>query len=236
MKRMTFLLFLLCAAVAGGAQADPLRNTSRFGVDMRAGPGLQFPMIHVLDPGEVADRGRCDLGGVWCLLTAGGKVGWVDTRGLVPPRSGLANSDPIAPLRTAPIESSRLDDDGVRPLPDSIREAVNSASDSAETRRDDPLVATAPPGARVPVIFATDAPFYNVAEGVVNLRAGPGTDTDIVGELRPWQGGTIDICDAAQSWCRMTVDGGPVAWVKMTFMGLRRIEVPPLAPDDTAAR
>jgi len=212
-------------------QADPLRNTSRFGVDMRAGPGLQFPLIHVLDPGEVADRGRCGLDGKWCLLTAGTKIGWVDTTGLVAPRSVLSQSDPIRPLRTDPIESTPLDGGQVasRPLPGRITDAVRGATD---VRRLPPP----PPGARVPFMFATDAPFYNVTDGLLNVRSGPGTEYPVLAELAPGQGGRIDICDAAQRWCRMTVDGGPVAWVKMTLVGLRRVDVPPLAPGDVAAR
>lgn len=225
----TLALLVVVIMVGAPGRADPLRNTSQFGVDMRAGPGLQFPMIHVLDPGEVADRGRCDLDGRWCLLTARGKVGWVDTVGLVPPRSALSQSDPIRPLQTAPVQSSTLSTTPVapRPLPDAITQAVRGTSGQSSAL-------PPPPGARVPFMFATDAPFYNVTDGLVNLRAGPGTDTAILGELRPGQGGTIDICDAAQRWCRMAVQGGPVAWVKMTLVGIKRLDVLPLAPGDTA--
>lgn len=218
---------------AFAAQADPLRNTSRFGVDMRAGPGFQFPLIHVLDPGEVADRGRCDLDGTWCLLTAGAKVGWVDTRGLLPPRAQPSQAVPLAPIRTPEVLASPLADGPrpARPLPPAIVEAVRGAGAADPVRA--PLAPTLP-GARVPLLLSTDAPFYNVTEGPVNLRAGPGTDTEILGVLRPGQGGPIDLCDATERWCRITVDGGPVAWVKMTLVGLRRIAVPPLAPDDRA--
>jgi uncharacterized protein YraI len=244
MRLIHAIFGMITLVLTGMAGADPLLNTSPFGIDMRAGPGLQFPLIHVLDPGEAADRGRCDLDGRWCLLTAGRKIGWVDTVNLVPPRSALSQSDPISPLRTPPVESTTLgagafgggtvgaglpQADASRPLPSVITEAVRGATDGGRAL-------PAPLGARVPFIFATDAPFYNVTDGLVNLRAGPGTDTAVLGELSPGQGGTIDICDAAQQWCRMAVDGGPVAWVKMTLVGVRRIEVPPLAPGDVAVR
>ncbi|CTQ49622.1 SH3 domain-containing protein [Jannaschia donghaensis] len=231
MRLLPILLTLAVTLMVLPAVADPLRNTSQFGVDMRAGPGLQFPLIHVLDPGEVADRGRCDLDGKWCLLTARNKIGWVDTFGLAPPRatgaSDLSRSDPITPLRTAPIESTTLDGGpvGTRPLPGAITDAVRGMIGG---------VPPAPPGARVPFMFATNAPFYNVTAGPVNLRAGPGTENPVVGLLDPGQGGVIDVCDAAQRWCRISVQGGPVAWVKMTLVGLRRIDVPPLAASDRA--
>lgn len=231
-----------CAAtmIAAVAQADPLLNASRFGVDMRAGPGFQFPLIHVLGPGEIAERGRCDLGGSWCLLTAGDRIGWVDTAGLVSPGAAASRSAPLSGIGTATIESTPLGpgpSDGVlpdaalsRPLPGAITDAVRGISGG------DGRLRPPPPGARLPFMFSTDVPFYNVTDGLVNLRAGPATDTEILAELAPGQGGTIDICDAEQRWCRMAVDGGPVAWVKMTLVGLRRIDVPPLAPSDVAAR
>lgn len=230
--------YLLRAAIglvfcAGVASAESLQNTSRFGVDMRAGPGLQFAMIHVLDPSEVAERGRCDLDGAWCLLSTGAKVGWVDTRGLILVRPGGAvQGGPIRPLTTSPIESTTLDGTvpggaGSRPLPGAIMDAVNGTVDAL---RVDPFTA------RPPLIFATDVAFRNVTDGIVNLRAGPGTDTAVLGDLAPGQGGRIDVCDLAQRWCRMAVEGGPVAWVKMTLMGLRRHEVAPMAPGDVALR
>ncbi len=216
------LTVAIWGTVSAGAVAEPLQNASRFGVDMRAGPGPEFAMIHVLDPLEVAERGRCDVGGAWCLLSAGAKVGWVDTRGLVPPLVSRAR-----PLTTATVESSTLDGTTtLRPLPGAITDAVNGAAD---VLRVEPFVA------RPPTIFATDAPFRNVTDGPVNLRAGPGTDSAILGELAPGQGGTIDVCDLAQRWCRMDV-GGAAGWIKMTLVGLRRIAVPPLAPGDVALR
>lgn len=228
---LTAMVVWVFAALA--AQADPLRNTTQFGVDMRAGPGLQFPLIHVLDPGEVADRGRCDLDGAWCLLSAGRKIGWVDTRGLVPPRATLSQPRPVDPVRTPEVQATPLDNaqQGVRPLPDAILEAVRGAGGAAPASR---VVAPAPPRARAPFLLSTDEPFLNVTDGLVNLRAGPGTENPILGELRPGEGGLIDICDVTERWCRINVAGGPVAWVKMTLVGLRRITVPPLAADDRA--
>lgn len=214
---LTLAAIALGTAIAG---ADPLQNSGRFGVDMRAGPGLQFPLIHVLDPGEVADRGRCDLEGQWCLLTARDKVGWVDTYRLAPPGSALARSDPSRPLSTATIESTPLETPS-RPLPGSILDAVNGARDGGRARGPVPPVVV--PGARLPRLLSVSEPFRNVTNGEVNLRAGPGTDTAIVGRLRPGEGGVLDLCDSLERWCRIDVPGTGPAWVKMTLMGLRRL-------------
>ncbi|WP_179378453.1 SH3 domain-containing protein [Jannaschia marina] len=223
LRSLLALLILMLPAMA--AAADQLRNTGAFGVAMRAGPGQQFPMLHVLGPGETGAEGRCDLDGRWCLLTVGARVGWVDTTDLVPQGSALATSDPFGPRTTPQIESSPLDGPG-RPLPGSVLDAVE--------RVDPRRPATPPPGTAAPMIFSTTEPFRNVTDGLVNLRAGPGTDTAVVGELRPGEGGPIDVCDTPQQWCRVAVAGRPPAWVKMTFMGLQRHAVAPLAPGDRA--
>ncbi|MGC1262210.1 MAG: hypothetical protein WA873_16240, partial [Jannaschia helgolandensis] len=225
---------------------------------------------------------RCDLRGLWCLMSTDQKVGWINTSilratqaivvpepdqtvtadpltvGPVPinpvfveplpeaptaePRasvgSGITRSQPepdnetpgqIAPVRplpggTDPIQAIQTlpdDTDTVRTLPDAAN-PVLSAPDPVEPvwpRRD--VAGLIVPGADIPLIFATDAPFYNVTDGYVNLRAGPGTDNEIIGQLQPGEGGYLDICAPGQSWCRVETPGVGLAWVKMTLMGTR---------------
>jgi uncharacterized protein YraI len=273
------VLALLMLVSPSFAVAEPMRNANTYPVNMRGGPGVGFAVLDQLDPGEVAERGRCDLRGLWCLMSTDQKVGWINTSilratqaevvpgtdqaapadsltvGPVPinpvfveplpeaptaePRasvgSGITRSQPepdnetpgqIAPVRPLPDDTDTVrtlpdDTDTVRTLPDAAN-PVLSAPDSVEPvwpRRD--VAGLIVPGADIPLIFATDAPFYNVTDGYVNLRAGPGTDNEIIGQLQPGEGGYLDICAPGQSWCRVETPGVGLAWVKMTLMGTR---------------
>jgi len=273
------VLALLMLVSPSFAVAEPMRNANTYPVNMRGGPGVGFAVLDQLDPGEVAERGRCDLRGLWCLMSTDQKVGWINTSilratqaevvpgtdqaapadsltvGPVPinpvfveplpeaptaePRasvgSGITRSQPepdnetpgqIAPVRPLPDDTDTVrtlpdDTDTVRTLPDAAN-PVLSEPDPVEPvwpRRD--VAGLIVPGADIPLIFATDAPFYNVTDGYVNLRAGPGTDNEIIGQLQPGEGGYLDICAPGQSWCRVETPGVGLAWVKMTLMGTR---------------
>ncbi len=225
--RRTMILCVLALLGLGTlqAQADPLRNAGQFGIDMRAGPGLDYALIHVLDPGEVADRGRCDLDGQWCLMTTRTKIGWVDTFRLARPGADTTPAEGVRPLRDSAIVSTPLDGPS-RALPGSILDAVNGARDAPPLSGAVPPVHMPPihvPGARAPRLLSTSEAFRNVTDGQVNLRAGPGTQNAIVGRLSPGEGGRLDVCDASEQWCRIDAPGIGPAWVMMTFMGLRRI-------------
>lgn len=226
MRRMSALLLLSALGLGAPlAQAEPLRNAGRFGVGMRAGPGLDYPLIHVLDPGEVADRGGCNLTGRWCLMTARAKVGWVDIFALSQPEAAPERAEAVRPLRDGPIGSLPLD--GLsRPLPRAILDAVEGARDRPPGAMALPSISVHPipvPGARTPRLLSTFEPIRNVTGREVNLRAGPGTQNVVVGRLRPGEGGRVDVCDASEQWCRIDAPGIGPAWVRMTFMGLRRL-------------
>ncbi len=135
---------------------------------------------------------------------------------IAPVRPLPGGADPIQAIQTLPDDT-----DTVRTLPDDAN-PVLSEPDPVEPvwpRRD--VAGLIVPGADIPLIFATDAPFYNVTDGYVNLRAGPGTDNEIIGQLQPGEGGYLDICAPGQSWCRVEAAGAGLAWVKMTLMGTR---------------
>ena len=296
------VLALLMLVSPSFAVAEPMRNANTYPVNMRGGPGVGFAVLDQLDPGEVAERGRCDLRGLWCLMSTDQKVGWINTSILratqaevVPGTDQTVTADPLTvgpvpinpvfvePLPEAPTAEPRAsvgsgstrfqpepEDESpgqiapVRPLPDGTDpiQAIQTLPDDTDTVRtlpddtdtvrtlpdDTDTVRTLPdaanpvlsepdpvepvwprrdvaglivPGADIPLIFATDAPFYNVTDGYVNLRAGPGTDNEIIGQLQPGEGGYLDICAPGQSWCRVETPGVGLAWVKMTLMGTR---------------
>jgi SH3-like domain-containing protein len=87
-----------------------------------------------------------------------------------------------------------------------------------------PRVLRDPPGARLPRLLSLTEPMRNVTDGVVNLRAGPGTDHAVAGTLDPGEGGPIRLCDAAERWCLIEGPRG-LGWVKMTLVGERRLSV-----------
>ncbi|MGC1261016.1 MAG: SH3 domain-containing protein, partial [Jannaschia helgolandensis] len=73
------VLALLMLVSPSFAVAEPMRNANTYPVNMRGGPGVGFAVLDQLDPGEVAERGRCDLRGLWCLMSTDQKVGWINT-------------------------------------------------------------------------------------------------------------------------------------------------------------
>ena len=60
-------------------------------VNIRSGPGANYPIVEVLHAGETIASQKCDAG--WCSVTApGGAAGWIALRFLSP--KGPAASDP----------------------------------------------------------------------------------------------------------------------------------------------
>lgn len=128
-------------------------------------------------------------------------------RGLVPP--------PAVTVTPLPPQGGRG-----RPLPSEIITAVPRAPIAVPVAPPAPVVV---PGARPPLLLSTTVPIRNVTDGYVNLRAGPGTHSAIVGRLAPGEGGRIDLCDAPERWCRIAPEGQPQGWVLMRLVGLRRL-------------
>lgn len=242
--RPILLALLLAASAPAPASAQSLRAAGS--VLLRSGPGLEYPATGALQPGERVERGPCDEQGRWCIVSTDALYGWVDTgggqgvyrgelgdgRGIgdgrgngngngrgrpdVGPRPGprgvgVARGRPAAPLAPPPpVATMPLPRTRYVPLPPRILAAV-------------PPPDRTPPGARPPLLLSTTVPVRNVTDGLVNLRAGPGTDAPVVGLLRPGEGGRIDLCDAVERWCRIAPQGMPPGWVRTTLIGLRRM-------------
>ncbi|MEM7642195.1 MAG: SH3 domain-containing protein [Pseudomonadota bacterium] len=197
MKRLVLIAAIL---LAGPATAQSVRNGTGGPIDLRAGPATWFPVVSQLAAGGRAELERCDVSGDWCLTWAGGSYGWLDVRALEAP-------EPLAPPSAITVMPLPSDPGTVRPLPPEILDAVP------------PIV----PGARPPLMLSVTEPVGNVTDGLINLRAGPGTDSAVIGQLRPGEGGTIDICTPSEQWCRLSRPGGVSGWVKTTLIGLRRL-------------
>ncbi len=63
---------LALLAGTGAALADPGQATA--GVNVRSGPGVNYPVVSALQPGEAIDIGQCQ--GTWCYVTHNGPDGW----------------------------------------------------------------------------------------------------------------------------------------------------------------
>ena len=201
--RLTCLAASLLLAAPAAAQG--LRIEGAAPVTLRAGPGYEYGASGEVYPGQVVERGPCDEVGRWCVVSTDATFGWLDTGGLRAP--------PPPPVALAPpprITVSPLPPAGARPLPSAVVAAV-------------PPAVRIPAGARPPILLSTVVPLRNVTDGLVNLRAGPGTDAAVVGVLRPGEGGPIDLCDATERWCRIAPPGMAPAWVSTRLVGLRRM-------------
>ncbi|MEM7711572.1 MAG: SH3 domain-containing protein [Pseudomonadota bacterium] len=187
------------------AWAQTLRNESGALIDLHGGPADWYPVVARLGPGGQVELGRCDLDGRWCLATVDYGLGWIDTTALdttVPPA-------PPPEIVVTPIPSAP---GAAPPLPPEILEAIPAPA---------PMVPPVIPGARPPMMLSVSEPLRNVTDAPIDIRAGPGADRAVVGRLAPGEGGVIDICDAAERWCRVTPETGPRGWVETTMMGLR---------------
>ncbi|WGH77641.1 SH3 domain-containing protein [Jannaschia ovalis] len=211
------ILALLACALAAPAAAEPIRNDSGAAVEMRAGPGPAFPRIGRVAPGEVLDLGRCDLQGRWCLVSTDLRYGWVDTdimtaRLAVPP-------DPVPDVTVTPLPD-RPAAPRVEPIAPRVEPIAPRLPDLGGRIGLPPIA-----GARPPLLLSTTAPMRNVTPGVVNLRAGPGTDYDVVGRLDPGAAVLIEVCIPSEQWCRVAASGGGTGWVKTTLIGLERLSL-----------
>jgi uncharacterized protein YraI len=201
MRSIAIAVMILSALPAA---AQSLRNESGANVTMRAGPAEWFPTVAILLPGTQVDRGRCEEGGAWCLVSTDEVFGWVEVRAMQVPGA----ADP-----GGAISVSSLPPPGTEPLPEAVTDAVPPAVTPP----------SAVPGAAAPMLLSTVEPVFNVTGGPVNLRAGPGTATDVVGQLEPGDGGLVDLCTASEAWCHITRPDGTTGWVKATLIGLRRL-------------
>ena len=129
------VLALLMLVSPSFAVAEPMRNANTYPVNMRGGPGVGFAVLDQLDPGEVAERGRCDLRGLWCLMSTDQKVGWINTSILratqaivVPEPDQTVTADPltVGPVPINPVF--------VEPLPEAPTAEPRASVGSGITR------------------------------------------------------------------------------------------------------
>jgi uncharacterized protein YraI len=92
----------LTAAATPAMAAE--RYAARIDVNIRSGPGANYPIVEILHSGEAVTATQCDAG--WCSVAApGGGVGWIALRFLSP--GGPAASDPASATgHAAPIGSA----------------------------------------------------------------------------------------------------------------------------------
>ncbi|UWQ17822.1 SH3 domain-containing protein [Jannaschia sp. M317] len=206
-----FLVALSAVLLTAQLSAEPVMNPTDSAIPLQDAPGPGRLIVGRLLPGEVADLGVCDALGRWCQVTAAGVTGWVDAD--VVPLMRISG-DSLDPVSTPNVTVSPLPDDGAaRALPQSVLEAVARASGGEAARDWQP-----------PLLLSVTEPMGNVTDGIVNLRAGPGTDTEVVDQLQPGAGGVIDLCSVDETWCRIRRGGaGPDGWIKATFLGLQRL-------------
>lgn len=210
-----FAIACLAATVAAG---QPVWNLTANGVPLRYGPGEGHAVIDQIAPGQRVDVGDCTATRRWCLVSTDRQVGWVDTAILpvpVAPRP-VAPAVPATIRRVPEITVTPIPGYGTRPLPQAILDAVPGG------RVEPPKGAE--PGTRMPALLSVTQPTFNVTDGLINMRIGPGTDFAAIGQLRPGEGGIIDSCSASEEWCLITPDAGTApGWVRMLFMGLQRL-------------
>ncbi len=217
--RPTAILAAL-ALLAAPAVAETLRIGGPGPTVLHAGPGGFFPEVGALRPGQLAERGACDGAGRWCLLSTDAVVGWARAADL---RRGEGLE---AYLRRGPGRGRALgrDRDPGRPFEVPATPLPPPPPVVAMPRITAPSpAADVVPGARPPRLLSTTVPMRNVTDGLLNLRARPGTDAPVIGTLRPGEGGRIDLCDATESWCRIAPAGLPSGWVSTRLIGLRRM-------------
>ena len=80
-KQLMFKLLvpaLIALAVSTGALASPGQTTT--GVNLRAGPGTNFPTLQILTAGAAGRRPDCDDAGAWCAVSYKGEKGFVSGR------------------------------------------------------------------------------------------------------------------------------------------------------------
>ncbi|PWJ12467.1 SH3 domain-containing protein [Jannaschia seohaensis] len=205
MLRLLLCLFFFALPVA----AQPVWNLGRVVAPLRSGPNDLAPVVGSLAPGAVAQITRCDVTGRWCLVSTDREVGWIDRDA-----AALHDGSPAAAVPPPPSISVTPLSEVPPPLPSAILDAVPEAELEQV------------PGARLPPILSLTAPMRNVTEGVVNLRAGPGTDRPIIGRLQPGEGGPIETCNPTGQWCLLRTPVGR-GWVEMTLVGARRHVIEP---------
>jgi uncharacterized protein YraI len=80
-------IFLMASVALGLATATPASAFTAFTsskiLNLRGGPGEEFPIIGVMERDVRVDVRGCVLDYTWCLVTVDGLVGWAFARSIV---------------------------------------------------------------------------------------------------------------------------------------------------------
>ena len=67
--------------------------------------------------------------------------------------------------------------------------------------------------------YDPDHAYYNDGYELVNIRAKPAIGSNVVGLIKPLEGGFVKTCDEDNKWCYVDFGGKPHAgWVKMSAL------------------
>jgi Protein of unknown function (DUF1236)/Bacterial SH3 domain len=100
MKTVLFCASTIAGMVACGGAIAGERYAATIDVNIRSGPGANYPIVEILHSGETIAATKCDTG--WCSVTApGGGEGWIASRFLAPRGSAAFDAGPT-PDHAAP--------------------------------------------------------------------------------------------------------------------------------------
>ncbi|WP_420828370.1 SH3 domain-containing protein [Devosia salina] len=79
MRALTRLVLLGLALAGGSWSTSSMSAEATASVNVRSGPGVQYPVLDTLSPGETVDIDHCVNSG-WCYVLKSGPDGWVSGR------------------------------------------------------------------------------------------------------------------------------------------------------------
>ena len=206
------------------APGEQIVNRNASFVNLRAEPSTGSAIQGRIAPGEAGTSLGCTEAGDWCRLRTDGAEGWAFLAVLAPSEPPAPAAPPVRAPAPGEVDALASDVRSVLGLP-----AAPAAPIAAPQPQGGPVVSRPGPAAsiRTPVVQAPipvgGRAYDNRTDGVVNLRAGPGTQFDQLGGLAPGEGGTVGPdCAPGADWCELRLDaGGGRAWVKLSLLTQR---------------
>jgi uncharacterized protein YraI len=131
-------LALLTAAIAAPAAAATI-GTATTALNIRSGPGPQFPVIGAIAARSQAVINGCIQGSLWCQIDLGGMQGWVYSQYLI---TSVAGAPPVVVSRQpagVPVVTYALPAATVGSAPPPVGAIIAEPADAA------PIVLTPPP-------------------------------------------------------------------------------------------
>lgn len=87
------------ASISGASAYDAAATAA---LNVRTGPGTNYPVIAALSPNQIVQVGQCNTSNTWCQVTATNIRGWASARYLRP-------VGPTTPPRPAPVTPGNPD-------------------------------------------------------------------------------------------------------------------------------